>query len=301
MRRFKSMAVAMTFGAIVATGSVAGVAVAHGSTAPTISSAKPDVGPVGGGTSVLIKGTNLESVENGDVYFGSNEATNVIPHSAGEFRAISPAVSTAGPVTISVTIDGQTATTGFTYEILPTIQSVAPNRGPSAGGNRVQINGAGLTGATAVEFGTVAATSFVVDSEQAITAIAPAEPSKTTVQVTVMTPNGWTPVDEGGANNYTFVPGLPDVTSVSPDFGLTTGGQTVTITGFGFIDHGVPAGAVDFGGVGAEGFTVVNNNTIDATSPAGTGTVDVQVTTNAGQSSIDPTVDSFFYLTSYSS
>ena len=297
MRRLKFVAVVMTLGACLATVSVAGIAMASGSGAPKITSAKPDVGPLGGGTSVLVKGKNLQAVTNGAVYFGSTVATDVIPRSAHEFRAIAPA-GAAGKVSISVTIDGQTATlnNGFTYEDLPTIQHVRPARGPSAGGNRVQISGAGLTGATAVEFGSVAATSFQVDSDQAITAIAPAEPSKTTVQVTVTTPLGTSPVDENGANNYTFVSGLPGVTSVAPDFGLTTGGQSVTITGFGFVYRGHAASAVDFGGVGARSFHVINGNTIDATAPADTGTVDVTVTTGAGVSSANPPVDSFYYL-----
>ncbi|HXW35475.1 MAG TPA: IPT/TIG domain-containing protein [Acidimicrobiales bacterium] len=301
MRRLKFMAVVMTLGASLATAGFAGVAVAGGSSAPTITSAKPDVGPQSGGTNVLVKGTNLEDVTNGDVFFGSTAATDVIPRNPHEFHAIAPAG--AGTVSISVTINSQTATLddGFTYENLPTIQHVVPDRGPSAGGNRVQINGAGFTGATAVEFGSVAATSFQVDSDQAITAIAPAEPSKTTVEVTVATPAGTSPVNENGANDYTFISNLPEVTSVAPDFGLTTGGQSVTITGFGFIYRGEAASAVDFGGVGAESFTVVNNNTIDATSPADTGTVDVTVTTGAGISSPNPPVDSFYYLSSYSS
>ena len=302
MRRLKIMAVAMALGACLATASVAGVAVAHGSTAPKITSAKPDVGPLSGGTNVLVKGKNLQGVANGDVYFGSTQATDVIPRSAHEFRAIAPA-GAAGAVSISVRIDAQTTTldNGFTYEDFPTIQHVTPDRGPAAGSNRVQVNGAGFTGATVVEFGSVAATSFQVDSDQAISAIAPAELSKTTVQVTVTTPTGTSPVDENGANDYTFVSGLPAVSSVSPDFGLTTGGQSVTITGFGFVHGGHRASAVDFGGVGAESFTVVNDNTIDATAPAGTGTVDVTVTTAAGTSSANPPVDSFYYLNSYSS
>ena len=302
MRRLRFMAVAMVLGAALAAASVAGVAVAGGSSAPTITSAKPNVGPVSGGTNVLIKGKNLQGVTNGDVLFGTTAATDVIPHSPHEFHAIAPAGST-GKVSISVTINGHTATlnNAFTYEVIPTIQHVTPNRGPSAGGNRVQINGAGFTGANAVEFGSVAAASFQVNSDQSITAIAPAEPSKTKVQITVTTTSGTSPVNENGANNYTFVSGLPEVTSVSPDFGLTTGGQSVTITGFGFVYRGHAASAVDFGGVGATSFRVVNNNTIDATAPAGTGTVDVSVTTSAGISSANPPVDSFYYLASFSS
>ena len=75
----------------------------------------------------------------------------------------------------------------------------------------------------------------------------------------------------------------------------------MTITGFGFVYRGHAASAVDFGGVGARSFTVVNNNTIDATAPAGTGTVDVTVTTGAGISSANAPVDRFFYLSSFSS
>ncbi len=44
---------------------------------------------------------------------------------------------------------------------------------------------------------------------------------------------------------------------------------------------------------------MVNNNTIDAKAPADSGTVDVTVTTNAGISSANAPVDSFYYLNSY--
>ncbi len=87
MRRIKFMAVVIALSAGLATASVAGVAVASGSSAPKIKSAKPDVGPTTGGTNVLIKGKNLEGVANGDVYFGSTEATDVIPRNAHEFHA----------------------------------------------------------------------------------------------------------------------------------------------------------------------------------------------------------------------
>ncbi len=299
--RLKLMAATLVLVAGAAVAGVASVAVASGSSAPVIKSVSPDVGPQSGGTAVLIHGKNLQSVTNGEVDFGSTVATDVIPRNKHEFRAIAP--SGTGEVSISVTIDGQTSTlaNAFTYEDIPTIQHVIPRQGPSAGGNRVQISGAGFTGATAVEFGSVAATSFQVDSDQAITAVAPAEASATTVEVTVSTPDGTSPTNENGGNNYTFVPDLPEVSSVAQDFGLATGGQSVTITGYGFVFQHVNANAVDFGGVGAEAFTVVNGNTIDATAPPGSGTVDVTVTTDAGVSSDNAPVDSFYYLNSFSS
>ena len=54
----------------------------------------------------------------------------------------------------------------------------------------------------------------------------------------------------------------------------------MTITGTGFTG----ATAVDFGTTPATSFTVVSDTTITADSPAGTGTVDVTVTTPGGTS-----------------
>jgi len=72
------------------------------------------------------------------------------------------------------------------------------------------------------------------------------------------------------------VPG-PTVTSVSPSAGYI--GASVTVTGTNFTG----ATAVDFGSTSAT-FTVVSAEQIDAVAPAGTGTVDITVTSPAGTS-----------------
>jgi Tol biopolymer transport system component len=70
------------------------------------------------------------------------------------------------------------------------------------------------------------------------------------------------------------------VTGVSPAQGPSAGGTTVTITGRGFM-----AGArVMFGSAAATQVVVHSLSSITATSPAGTGTVDVVVTTSRGTS-----------------
>ena len=57
--------------------------------------------------------------------------------------------------------------TSSRYVAAPTVTGISPTSGPSAGGTSVTITGTGFTGATAVDFGTTAATNFDVDSAHA--------------------------------------------------------------------------------------------------------------------------------------
>ena len=87
----------------------------------------------------------------------------------------------------------------------PTVTNVDPEVGPATGGNSVVITGTGfggLSGASAVTFGTHNATSYVVDSLTQITAVAPAGVAGTTVDVRV-TNTGGTSV-AGPADKYTY-------------------------------------------------------------------------------------------------
>jgi hypothetical protein len=77
-----------------------------------------------------------------------------------------------------------------------------------------------------------------------------------------------------GGGNGTPLAGGPAVAKVDPDSGPPGGGTTVTITGSGFT--GVDG--VRFGPDPAADVTVRSNTQVTATSPAGSGTVDVVVT-----------------------
>ncbi|MER5970587.1 IPT/TIG domain-containing protein [Streptomyces sp. NPDC002055] len=162
----------------------------------------------------------------------------------------------------------------------PIVFAVLLPTGPASGGNLVTIVGSGFTGATAVKFGANPATSFTVVSDNVITAVAP--PGSGTVQVTVTTANG---TSNGFPYLYIGVPGPVIVTAVPPT-GPATGGNLVTIVGSGFTG----ATAVNFGATPATSFTVISDNLIVATAPAGTGTVPITVVTPAGTST------SFSYL-----
>jgi hypothetical protein len=82
----------------------------------------------------------------------------------------------------------------------------------------------------------------------------------------------------------------PTISSVTPAGGPPAGGTTVTITGTGLKG----ATAVFFGGAAAASSMVSSDTQINAVSPAGSGTVDVTVTTPAGTSATSA-ADQFLY------
>ena len=84
----------------------------------------------------------------------------------------------------------------------PAIAGLNPTYGPAAGGTRVTITGAGLIGATAVKFGTRAASSFTVNSATQITATAPGGSAGQKVDVSITTPGGVSA--NTAADDYTY-------------------------------------------------------------------------------------------------
>ncbi len=146
------------------------------------------------------------------------------------------------------------------------VTSISPDSGPLAGGTTVVITGTGFTGATQVFFGTGnPATSYVVDSNTQITAVAPASAAKATRHVLVRTPGGTSPATP--ADRYSWTAPRPAVTSISPDTGPLAGGTMVVITGTGFTG----TTEVFFGKDNPAASYVVDSNTqITAVAPAST-------------------------------
>ncbi len=82
---------------------------------------------------------------------------------------------------VNITLLGQGAraaiTNPYSTTAVPTVNSLSPATGTTAGGTLVQINGSGfatVSGATGVKFGTNNATSYRIISDSIIVAIAPA-------------------------------------------------------------------------------------------------------------------------------
>ncbi|MGW2400674.1 YVTN family beta-propeller repeat protein [Kitasatospora sp. NPDC001664] len=82
----------------------------------------------------------------------------------------------------------------------------------------------------------------------------------------------------------------PVVSGISPSSGPAAGGTVVTVDGTGLSG----ASSVKFGSTEASSFSVATDNRLTAVAPAGTGTVDVTVTTPGG-SSATSAADRFTY------
>jgi glucose/arabinose dehydrogenase len=88
----------------------------------------------------------------------------------------------------------------------------------------------------------------------------------------------------GFAETTVTIANPPTITGITPISGPTTGGTLVTITGTKFM----PGATVQFGANAATNVIVNSDTQITAVAPAGTGVVDVRVTTSAGLSSVTP-------------
>lgn len=150
------------------------------------------------------------------------------------------------------------------------ISSIVPNFGSVSGNVPVTIHGTGFTDATGVLFDTDSATAFVVVDDTEITCETPAHVSGV-VDVTVERPT----TDIIAENAFTYTEDDPPTfVSIVPDYGVTTGGTSVTITGTNLT------GTTDvrFGGVSATSIVVVNSTTITCTTPAhASGAVDLEI------------------------
>jgi uncharacterized repeat protein (TIGR03803 family) len=120
-----------------------------------------------------IVGTNITILGNGltgstAVSFNSTAAAFAVV-SDSEITATVPAGATTGA--INVTTPGRPLASNVAFKVVPQVLSFLPTSGPA--GTSVVITGESLTGASAVSFGSVLATSFTVNSDTQITATVP--------------------------------------------------------------------------------------------------------------------------------
>lgn len=224
---------------------------------PTITSFTPTSG--GFGTVITISGTNLTNVE---LVVDNNFFTMpFVVVSDTQINATIPGNATTGVIRIKPfgTNFFTPSTQIFTFISPPNVTAMTPVL-QTAGGS-VVLTGANLSNASAVSFDGNPATSFVVNSDSQISAIASAN---TLGEVTVTTP--------GGTASFVF----PTISSFTPA-SQSKDGQVI-ITGTKFTG----ATNVSFGNV--PGSFVVNSDT-QITATVGNGASgDVKVTIPGGNS-----------------
>jgi alpha-tubulin suppressor-like RCC1 family protein len=263
--------------------------VAAGLLPPTITNVAPEAGPLSGGTSVILTGTNLSEAR--AVMFGGTDAASfAVEESGTAIVAVSPPGTGSVSVTVSTPAGTSIANPGdqFSYIPAPTVTKLKHKKGPSTGGTTVIITGTNFGEVSAVDFGTMGAASFTVTSKDSITAVSP--PGVGTEDVTVTTPGGVSATSVADRFKY----GKPVITGVSPDDGPMTGGTTVTITGGGFLSG--QNTIFKFGKTPAREASCSTTTTCILTSPAATKTGAVSVTaTVAGKSSKSSSANQFTY------
>ena len=248
---------------------------------PTVTGVDPNRGPTEGGTEVTIQGTGFSMAPGvTSISFGlgvGRSASGVSCSSTMTCTAISP--SGIGTVDVQVTVDGSTSLISpadkFTYTDVPTVTRINPNSGSTAGGTRVDIEGTGFApGETSVSFGRGVGTSATfVDctSSTSCSATSPAGNGTVDVLVTVgVNTSAITPADKFTYND------APEIDSISPPRGPSSGGTEVTIGGSNFSPTTL-ATTVRFGPNLATDVRCDSSTRCTAISPPGSGTVDVRI------------------------
>ena len=160
----------------------------------------------------------------------------------------------------------------------PAVSTIAPAKGPAAGGTTVRITGTNFVQVGAVHFGALSAASFTVVSPTRITAVSPAG-TAATLDVTVTTPKGASSVTASDR----FKLGPPTVTKLKPTAGPLAGGTLVSITGTGFAP-GTSATRLKFGAVWGSEADCTSITACTVRSPKGASAVAVDVIAKVGTS-----------------
>ena len=263
------------------TGTGAGIFTYSPYMTPLVSSVSPNTGTTPGGQDITVTGSNF--VNGCAVMIGSYPAADVVFINSSTLTMKTPA-SAAGlfSVTVTNTVDGQFAVLpdAFTYTLPPPeVQYCLPESGHVTGGQAITIKGRYFANGATATIGGNAVTGIVFMDTATLRGIVPAGIAGP-ADVTVRNPDTKTGTLTGGFTYFGFMP--PVLLSASPASGPTTGGQTITLSGTGFID----GATVEIGGTPAS-VSFISSTTLTAITPLhSSGTVGIRVINPDTQSSL---------------
>lgn len=250
--------------------------------AVTITGISPTSGPVEGGTTVTITGTNFANPVRVffDVGNGVLREGFVTAVSPTRIDVVTPRVDVASGQTLSAPVvvfvrqgtpEEQRATSPAPFvfrraQLTPSLVSVSPSSGPLEGGTRVTLYGDGFEPFVQVFFGNAEAqivnvkfSEIVVITPNARDTTNDTTPVVGQVSIRVVNVNSRT---EGTlANGFRYTPNM-QIVAVGPTEGPFTGGTRIRIDGTGFDD---PV-AVTVAGVAAQVISVSGTQIVAVTS-----------------------------------
>ncbi|ANE46716.1 hypothetical protein SY83_11030 [Paenibacillus swuensis] len=249
--------------------------------APVITSVEANEGAPEGGNTITLNGTNFR--QGATVTFGGTRATSEQFVSSTEVKVVVPQ-GAQGSVEIKLTNpDNQIALSNYKYKATPVVTSIDPATGPFKGENLVAINGKYFMPGAKVTLGDKSA-AIVLVHPSVIKVTAPQAAAAGPVNVTVENPDGSKVVV---ANGYTYEEEIIEkleITAVSPNKGLVSGGDYVVIDGKKFV----PSTKVYFGTTAVSVGTFFSETKIRVTAPAATtaGLVDITVENTDGRRAV---------------
>lgn len=247
---------------------------------PSLTGVSPDSGTTEGGDAVTLTGTSLDGLTS--VTFGGT-AASITTTSATSVTVTTP-THAAGAVDVVVTSPEGTDTLddAFTFEepaTPPSLTSISPDSGTTAGGDIVTLTGTNLDDVTNVTIGGTAA-SITNTSATSVTVTTPGHAAGT-VDVAVTSPDGSDTLDDAFTFEEPAAP--PTLTGITPESGLTDGGLEVTLTGTNLDE----VTAVTFGGTLGSSLAVDSATSIRVRTPShAPGAVDVVVMSPNGSATI---------------
>lgn len=198
----------------------------------------PPTGVTNGGYRVRVAGYGFSP--DSRVFFGDEEATQVLYLNERALTCRVPAAMSPGPITVRVESTLGTAETeaGFVYFSPVSLDSVSPAEGAARGGTAITLEGAGFTADMQVMIGGRLVSGLVLESPTRATGVAPAGAEGRT-DVVAVDPYGRSTLELG----FTFV-AAPRLARVSPAAVAATETTVVDVWGTGLAD----ATAVRIGG-----------------------------------------------------
>jgi hypothetical protein len=202
--------------ALAVTGAVTAVA-ATATSKPTVSALSVTSSPLAGGTRVMITGHDFTAVTK--VQFGGAVGGALNVASATKMYVTAPRHA-AGTIDVTVfTKAGRSAPViagKFTYVSPPSVTSLTPASGPTAGGTRVMVTGTDFTKVTSVLFGTTPGTALNAASATKLYVTAPPLAAGR-VSIRMVTAYGTSPIVD--PDHFTYEPPAVSVNFASA--GLT--------------------------------------------------------------------------------